>query len=275
LGEAFAISGVVRAKGGGSVADVTVTLLKRTSVPAQNGGAPVERSRQVDDVKTNTAGEFEFKDVAGGAYDVTVSVGWGVPPRPNVVQTTVKDVQAGKQGLVVEVESGLTIAGTVFGEDGEPAVEGWALGRSVDRTPSVNTDWVQIAGGRLEITGLLPGAYRITVYSGGGRREIVADAGAKDVRVEFGGTVRIRARVLNADGTPASGVSVEARADQGGGEAATDADGRCEIKGLPDGTYAVSAGKNQDGVAYGASQKDVQVRAGAAADVELRLVKQE
>jgi protocatechuate 3,4-dioxygenase beta subunit len=275
LAEAFSIAGALRAKGGGDVADVTVTLLRHGSVPNPAGGAPIERTYQVGDVKTNTAGEFEFKDVAGGAYDVAVSVGWGPPPRPNVATTSVANVQAGKQGLVIEVESGLTITGTVYGVDGEPAVEGWALGRSVDRTPSVNTDWVQIAGGRMEITGLVPGAYRITVYSGGGRREVVVDAGAKDVRVDFGGTVRIRARVLKADGTPAAGATVAARADQGGGQVLTDSDGRCEIKGLPDGTYVVEASQNSDGGNFAASQKDVQVRAGAAADVELRLEKRE
>jgi hypothetical protein len=273
LAEAFSVSGSVRKKGGGDVADVTVALMKRASVPNPDGGAPIEQTKQVASVRTNAAGDFEFKDVAGGTYDVAVSVGWGPPPRPNVVPTTVKNVQAGKQGLVVEVDGGLTITGTVYGDDGEPAVDGWALGHSLDADPAVNTDWVQIAGGRLEITGLLPGSYRLTVYSGGGRREIVAVAGAKDVRVEFGGTVRVRAHVLAADGAPAAGVTVEARGDQGGGESTTDADGRCEIKGLPDGAYVVEAGQMKDGANYAASQKDVQVRAGATADVELRLTK--
>jgi protocatechuate 3,4-dioxygenase beta subunit len=273
LAEAFSISGVVRAKGGGDVADVTVTLVERKSVPDPNGGVAHERTRQVASTRTSAAGEFELRDVAGGAYDVVVSVGWGPPPRPNVVQTTVKDVQAGKQGLVVEVESGLTIFGTVFGEDGEPAVDGWAYGSGVDGERSLRTDWVQIAGGRLELTGLVPGAYRITVYCDGGRREIVAEAGAKNVRVDFGGTVRIRARVLQADGAPAAGVVVEARGDQGGGQSQTDADGRCEIKGLPDGVYEIDAGLHKDGVAYTASRSDVDVRAGAVADVELRLEK--
>jgi len=275
LAEAFSITGAVRAKSGGDVADVTVTLLKRMTFVDLDSGASSERDRHVASTRTDAAGAFTLKDVAAGSYDVMVGVGWGPPPRPNIVQTTVKNVQAGRQGLVVEVESGMTITGTVYGEDGEPAVDGWALGRSVDRSPSVNSDWVQTTGGRLEITGLLPGAYRITVFSEGGRREIVADAGAKDVRVDFGGTVRIRARVLKADGTPAAGIAVNAHGDHGGGQAETDSDGRCQIKGLPDGTYVVEAAQDKDGDNYAASQKDVQVRAGAAAEVELRLEKRE
>jgi protocatechuate 3,4-dioxygenase beta subunit len=275
LAEAFSISGTLRAKGGGDVADVSVELIRRTTVPNPAGGDPVEQTNQVGRVKTTAAGEFEFRDIAGGAYDVKVSVGWGPPPRPNVAPTTVANVQAGKQGLVIDVESGLTISGTVYGEDGEPAVDGWAVGQSVDRSPPVSTDWVQVAGGRLEITGLLPSRYRITIYCGNARRDVVADAGAKDVRVDFGGAVRIRAHVLKADGTPAVGLGVEATGDQGGGAASTDAEGRCEIKGLPDGTYVVQTHQSQDDVTYVASQKDVQVRAGAAAEVELRLAKRE
>jgi hypothetical protein len=225
-------------------------------------------------VRTDSSGAFELKDVPSGTYDIKVALGWGGSPRPNIVPRTVSGIQAGRQDLVIEVDPGLTITGTVFGDGDQPATGGWIWGQPKEQRTAGEYVNAQIQpDGTFELTGMQAGTYDITFsIDGGGRKSLVLDAGARDVRVEFGGGGSIKVHVLKEDGTAASAVWVSANGEAGGGGANTDADGRAEIKGLGEGTYSVHAFQ-MSGVR--AQQEGVEVKVGGATDVELKLAKQE
>lgn len=277
LTQAFSITGVVRLKGGAGVGDVQVALMKRVEEkPDPQRTGSTANSRQIQNVRTGSGGEFELKDVPGGTYDLQVTVGWGMQPRPNVVPTTVKDVQAGRQSLVVEVDAGLTISGTAIGEDGKPIESGWVWGQADPPQSGASGVNGQIEEGSFEVTGLLPGKYRLTLSGNGGQQKvIVVEAGTKDLRVEFGGGGSIKIRVVKEDGTPAAGAWTWAQGPEGQGNQMTDGEGRCEIKGLGAGTYSVHASMNADKTNWSATEESVTVTVGGAADVELRLAKQQ
>ena len=276
LTQAFTISGTVRTKAGAAVADVEVALVKVSEVTDENGGT-TKSTDQIQDVRTDSSGAFEMKDVPAGTYDVNVRLGWGASPRPNIVPTTVKGVQAGRQDLVIEVEPGLTITGTVFGENGEPVTGGWMWARLQEVEGGSDYVNAQIEpDGTFELTGLSPGKYSVNIQvEGGGQRVRVLEAGAKDVHVDFGGGGSMKVHVVKADGTSAAGVWVSAHGEQGGGQANTDTEGRVELKGLGEGKYSVSAYQMDNSQAYQALQEGVEVKAGGATDVELKLAKQE
>jgi hypothetical protein len=235
-----------------------------------------ETSVEVEDTRTNAAGEFELKDIPAGTYDIRVTVGWGGQPRPNILPTTVKDVQAGQQAIVIECEAGLSISGTAIGEDGKLVMGGYVWAQPVEPQPGFRGISDSLDDGSFELTGLAPGKYRLTVVGGGGQQKtITAEAGAKDLRVEFGGGGSIKVRVT-IDGAAAPNAWVNAHGEQGQGNARTDAEGRAEIKGLPAGTYTVNAGMNLDKSNLYARQENVTVVVGSATgDINLALVKQQ
>lgn len=275
LTQAFTINGTVRMKSGAGVADVEVNLIKRVEAPSEDGHGTSTQTRQIQDVRTGSAGEFELKDVPAGSYDIRVALGWGASPRPNIVPTTISGIEAGRQNLVIEVEPGLTITGTVYGDAGQPATGGWLYGTRQDGKNSGEYVSAQIdADGTFELTGLSPGKYSVTFSpEGKGQKTRVLDAGAKDVRVEFAGGGSIKVHVLKDDGTAAAAVWVSVSGGEGGGSANTDADGRAEIKGLGDGTYTVNAFPAGGG--ENAQQEGVEVKTGGATDVELKLAKKQ
>ncbi len=273
LAQAFTVTGFVKTKDGAAVAEADVQLVKRTITPKDGGGTD-ESTREVESAQTGAAGDFELKNVPAGTYELHVgSSGWRPGTRPNFVATTVKDVPAGKQGLVVEVEPGLTIAGTIFGEDGQPAGDGYVWANRVDPTPGGN-DWVnaQIDAGKFELVGLTAGKYHVNVNAGGRRKTIVVEAGTSDARIEFAGGGSVRVHVTSDSGA-ASGAWVSASNESGGGQAMTDANGDCEIKSLAEGSYSVQASLRSGETFLHAQQDGVQVRSSGAVDVSLALAK--
>ena len=273
LAPAFSIKGTVRMRGGDVVPDVQVAAIRRTAAAGANGGNE-ESTSQVGNVRTDAAGEFELKNLPAGTYDVQVTLGWGQGPRPNIVPTTVKDVVAGREGLVIEADAGLTITGTVTGEDGEPMAQGWVWANAEKPKAGDQGVGCQIEAGRFELAGLAEGKYRITVSSGGGgQRTIVAEAGTKDVKVEFAAGGSLRVHVVGPDGASVEGVQVWVNSDQGSGSGVTDSDGKCEVKGLGEGTYTVYANLNKAGAPMHGQAKDVQVRPRGSTDVEIRVEK--
>ncbi len=273
LSQAYTITGTVRLKSGGGVADVEVNLVRNVEVPAEDGKGTHTETRELQDTRTGSAGEFELKDVPAGTYDLKITLGWGGSPRPNIVPKTVSGVEAGRQGVVIEVDQGLTITGTVFGEAGQPATGGWVWGQKQEgNTPGENVSAQIQPDGTFELTGLAATKYQITFSAeGSGQKSRVLEAGAKDVRIEFGGGGSIKVHVLKDDAAAAA-IWVSANGEPGGGGATTDAEGRAEIKGLSEGSYTVHA-FGMDG--FSAQQDAVQVKAGGATEVELKLAKQQ
>jgi len=281
LTQAFAISGLVRAKGGEPLGNVQVDLMK--AVDPSNGGAMgvakagggfTSRTTSVKSTRSNADGTFEFKEVPGGTYDLRTSVpNWDQSAKPNIVPTTVKNVAAGTQNVLIEADAGLTISGTAYGEDGQPVAAGYVWAQPVDKNGGDMAS-SQIEAGKFELVGLPPGKYRVNV-SGAGmqQKSVVFEAGAKDVRIDFGGGGSVRVHVTSEGGVAASGARVWAQGDAGSAQGVTDADGRCELKSLGEGTYTVQANmRSGDSYVFG-KQEGVQVRAGGPTDVDVQLAK--
>ena len=245
LAPAFSIAGTVRARQGAGLAGVRVRA-KREGKPGDEGW----------DSSTSTSrdGRFEIRDLPAGNYEIVAEAGWGGgADRPNLVPVTMKGVVAGTKDLLVEVEEGLKIAGTVLKPDGTPVPEGWVSASRIQAPgetgsgPNANGPIIE---GKFELVGLTPGKYRIWV---GGQnlsgKQVTAEAGDDSVKIQFGEGGSIAGRVLKPDGTPAAGgwVSVHLKEGEGNGWTQVGADGKYTVKELPAGTYQVTAGLNSTG----------------------------
>ena len=237
-------------------------------------------SATVRSANSTKEGRFEIRDLPAGTYEVRAEPGWG-PGRPNLVPTTVKGVAAGTQDLLLEVEEGLRITGTVLRADGTPLPEGNVNAQQVlpegegGNPVSANGPVLQ---GKFELTGLAPGKYRLGV--GGSDvpwKQVEVEAGGEPVKIQYGQGGGIDGRVVKADGSPAAGVFVWAQGPEAGSGAVAGPDGRFSVRELPAGTYAVSATLQAgEGPAQHGTVQGVAVAAGSVAPgVEIALQAEE
>jgi protocatechuate 3,4-dioxygenase beta subunit len=256
LAAAFSISGTVRSRQGAVLANVRVRARREGGDEEWDGSG-----------NTNREGRFEIRDLPAGTYEVLVEAGWGAgPSKPNLVPARVKGVNAGTQDLLVEVEEGLRITGTVLRADGTPVPEGWVSANVIAKageTPArgVNAPLIE---GKFELTGLAPGRYRIGI--GGGDvpfKQVEADAGTEGLKVQYGQGGGVDGRVLNPDGTAAGGAYVHANGPAGASWAQAGADGKFSLREVPAGTYTVSANKEADGKDYQGITENVAVTTGS------------
>ncbi len=266
LAQAFSISGTVRLRQGAGLGNVRV----RAKLEGKENDNGWDNS-----TSTNREGRFEIRDLPAGTYEVLVEAGWGTG-RPNLVPVTVKGVVAGTGDLLVEAEEGLKISGTVLKADGTPVPEGW-IGASRIPAPG-ETDGASNANaavveGKFELVGLKPGKYRLNV---GGQnlpgKQVEAEAGGENVRIQYGQGGGIDGRVLRPDGSPAVGAWVSAHAPEGNSWSRCGADGRYSLRELPPGTYTVSSGWNAGERNYSGRTEGIQVATGsnaAAPDISL------
>jgi hypothetical protein len=291
LEPAFVISGIVRFRDGRPVAGADVAATRTPQDPGEY---------QRYDAKSGDDGKFVVEDVPAGKFEVVVSAGFGGEPgkpQSNVRPLRVANVAAGDQGLVFEVEPGLTIAGRVLLPDGKPAEEGSVSAvRVEEEAPSQGSErgaaaadaWrrqftavAQIHKGRFELVGLDAGKYRVSSsVDGVPAASVVAEAGAADVVVQLprGGT--IKGRVILPDGKPAkeAWVTIE---DEGEEDADTpsedtDAEGKFTLTGVTPGVHRVTASFDTDDDSYEGEIKGVTVRVDATTEgVEIKLLKSE
>jgi protocatechuate 3,4-dioxygenase beta subunit len=234
LGAAYTISGIVRSRQGGPLSNVRI----RATREGGNG--------ENESANTNRDGRFEVRDLAAGTYEVLAEAGWGAgSSRPNLIPAKVSGVTAGTQDLLIEVEEGLRISGVVLLGDGTPVAEGWANANQVmkagDKGAPVSASG-PVLDGKFDLAGLVPGRY--TVGVGGNNlpyKTVQADAGASDVKIQYGQGGSIEGRVRRADGTSAAQVWVGANGPDGSAGDQTDADGKFLIEEVPNGTYTVGA----------------------------------
>ena len=259
VAQAYLIAGVVRAKGGQPLANVRVRA--RRDGGEGNGSA-----------NTNRDGRFEIRDLPAGTYEVKAEPGWGVgSTRPNLIPVVAAGVPAGSTDVLLEAEEGLRITGTVTRGDGTPVQEGWYNAQQVlppgDKGTAVTVNG-PLLDGKLEISGLAPGRYRIGI---GGNdlpwKQVEAEAGAEGVKVQYGQGGSIDGRVMRADGSPAAGLWITATGPDGITGAPVGPDGKFSIKEVPAGNYAVAVAEQVEGKAHHATADGVSVANGSSTNL--------
>jgi len=247
LAQAFVISGTVRFDDGSPAANVRVSAIQKTETTTST----------VANERTNSAGDFVLRDIPAGTYDLKVGQNWWRSAGSGVVERIVEGIQAGQEGVQIEVSSGLAIEGEVFMPSGDPALEGWV---QATRLPDPNEAEPRnlsangaVQEGKFRVTGLVPGMYRVTVnVSGVSARTIDAEAGTTDlvVRVSVGGKVSGRATGPDGEALATAWITLQTvgESPSGGGNAQTDADGRYTLSGVAPGTYRANVWLNKDGV---------------------------
>ena len=271
LAPAFVISGTVRFNDGTPAASVRVAAQQK-----KEDGSTTD----VESTDTNAAGDFVLRDVPAGEYELRVGQNWWGGGGAGVVPRTIEGVQAGQEGVQIEVTSGMTISGKVFLANGSPAVEGWVSCSRIPQPGELNQEKLSRNGpileGTFEIKGLLPGKYNVSVnVQGAGARAVKTEAGASDVVVRFSEGGKISGRVTGPDGSAAVGANVWASGDAGSSNATTDANGHYSIGGLAPGTYSIGVwaqvdGKTLQGNAEGFALDDGDDRTGV--DVSLKSI---
>lgn len=269
LAQAFRIAGVVRCEGRAvSNASVTLVRLRESRDPS---GAELRTEDQVDSERTDAEGRFAFDQVAGGSYRVNVGGGWWGEDRPNVRPKTVDGIVAGNEGVVIEMDAGLSIAGRVVLPDGTNAPAGQVHANrifQVGEQPAPNEQtWANagLADGSFELVGLAPGTWQVTVQVPGfATWSQQAPAGRKDLSITLAAGGTVTGRLLDPDGKPVQGAWVQA--EGGGANGMSDADGRFKIEGVAVGTAKLVARRWAAPRLVGAAE-NVEVRAGSATDV--------
>jgi protocatechuate 3,4-dioxygenase beta subunit len=277
---ALRISGVVRFADGRPAVGVSV------AASANASARDTDEDDDEDDEDDNWEGEsqvtgpggaFEIGGLAPGTYDVTVSAGWE-EGAADVQPKTVRSVAAGTSGLQVEVLPGLSIEGSVVRADGTPVEDGWvhaeAIGDDEDQSPVDRQDGSgEVTDGRMVVTGLAPGRYRLHVDADDQIVTVEAVAGARDVRVKLAVTGSIRGTLRRPDGSVFPHATIMVHGPNGNGWSVSGKKGTYEVKGLPAGRYSVEATGGVDGVDWSGERVDVDVAEGvesAGIDLVLR-----
>ena len=206
------IGGIVKTRSGNAVSGATVIIMARAGA----GGLP--DWSYVPDVKvmTDKEGRWRFSEMPSGWNSVYVTV-----THPDYVPTFMqRDVprpsdlllKAKKAELVLD--EGLALAGTVVDDQGRP-IGGAKVGLGADRQvrhrdfPSVTTG----ANGHFQFDHVPPGTQTVTAQSPGRAPEladVVVAQGMKAVELRLGPGQLIRGRVVNPQGKPLVGATVEA-----------------------------------------------------------------
>lgn len=255
---AFVISGTVRFTDGTPASGVRVSA----GMKQEDGSLANQANAQ-----TNAAGDFVLRDLPAGTYDLEVGQNWWGGDGAGVVPRTVEGVGAGREGILIEVTTGMSISGKVVLADGNPALEGWVTCRRLVQEGELNTQNLNrnapIVEGTFDVKGLLPGRYQVTVnVTGASSRNLEADAGAADLLIRFSQGAKVSGRVTGPDGRGVAAASVWAQGKEGGGNATTDDDGRYAIGGLAPGTYRIAAYAATEGAPLQGASEEITVADG-------------
>jgi uncharacterized GH25 family protein len=250
LSKGLAITGKVRDENGKAVGGFYVQAVGKDSNGNQDWTK--QRSGQVQ-----ADGSFRLGGLPTGNYDLTFHASGG-GSGTGVAPTTVKNVAAGTEDLVVNVKQGLPVSGKIVDEKGNPPGQpgNFQVQPSDDHSGTGATWGNYQADGVFTSQPLEPGkTYDIVVHPmgstmGGTLKGVVA--GQKDlvVVVKKGGT--ITGRILDEAGKAVGqGVQVHAFADgapekrnEPGGQAygVSNASGEFTISGLGDHRFRITAG---------------------------------
>ena len=245
LDPALEISGRVEYEDGSPVVGARVSA---GSAGTQNFYAPGLQHH------TGSDGSFTVSPLKPGAYTLAVDPPW--QGNVSVKPVRMEGVSAGTTDLVVQATRGMSISGVVVNQDGEPVTN---IQFNVQPPPDENTRHVQWRSartdgdGKFEIGGLGPGDHLLHFRAGAGysaRQVPGIAAGTTDVRVELGAALSISGWVMNADGSPAAGIQLQAQSSstastptqiwgRGGSANKTGNDGAFTLSGLSPGNYRI------------------------------------
>ena len=185
-------------------------------------------------------GKYRIENVPAGETQVR-AMGGTMRNRASTAPMKVTVVANGEVEADLEFRSDITVRGRVT-EGGQPVV-----GRRI-AFEGDGSEWETRTGegGLYEIAGIEPGMYQVSVEAG--RRSFstryqVNGSSTFDVAIAF---AAIAGRVLDADGAPLAGVSVEVSDDEGRmnhGAAKTDANGAFSVSANDAPSFVVSASK--------------------------------
>ena len=212
------------------------------------GGATVKVGELA--VATDPDGSFRF---VGLKEDSDAS--FHVEPPSGYVKPKAQKAKVGDTDIVVRLMEGLSIAGRVVRDEGDPTFQsGWvnAHWKKVGDSPSGNASTQLKGNGTFEVKGIPPNvkvSLQVQLWTGSNTNSIAPirasniEPGDMDVRLEIGRGVAISGFIVNADGTPFTGqahINVqhkESKRYSGGGQAK--ANGEWKIQGLEPGEYTV------------------------------------
>ena len=217
---------------------------------------------------TDAEGRFRFVGLTQGKYGILLQAWQGSRHDGNVLSGG-DDVAAGDTGVRMTMLAGVKIAGVIVDETGQAIANAWI---NANPPSGMGRNARSDKNGSFEITGLPAG--QVTVNANAAGRPPVnlqkVDTGNLGLRIEMPKGGSIAGRVLDASGAVYANQNLQFKKTDGGthqGWAQTNQEGRFNAQMLPEGTYEVSAYKQDDG-------KWTQVKLGSAKtgeDVELRI----
>lgn len=230
-----AVSGQVRASGGGSIAGAAVTLADLSG-------------RQIAVATTGTTGEYRLAAPGRGSYLVIVSAAGHQPAAGTVIAA------GGGARHDVVLRGGSGLAGTVrVGESGEP-VSG-AMVTVADGRGEIAGVTTTGADGSFSLTQLAEGHYALvvaaTAYTPVAAHVVVKEGELLRRDVELPASGRVAGTVLDAGGDqPFPGARLSLVSETGTEVAATTADGRGDFmfSDVPAGRYTLVASGYRPGV---------------------------
>ena len=205
-------AGSVKTRDGKAVAGATVIIMARAGADSSPDWS------YVPDVKvtTDTEGRWRFNEMPSGWSRVYINV-----THPDYVPTfmqrdvpTPSDLMLKARKAEMILDEGVALAGRVVDDQGRP-LAGAKIGLGADRRimqsdfPSVATD----AEGRFRFGHVPAGTQTVTAQSPGRAPEladVVVAQGMKPVEFRLGPGHLIRGRVVNPQGKPLDGVTVQA-----------------------------------------------------------------
>jgi len=221
-------------------------------------------------VQVGADGSFRLEGFAEDAVATIHVQAWSQSKDRSFRPLVVKGVRAGTEGLVLRLELGVSVSGTIVDADGKPAT---GIYVSVQDPEGRGYGAEMAVDGAFTIKGLTPGPVELNVQSQTDGRSraagIKVEAPSKDVRIVLPRMLKLTGRILGNDTKGFYVAAMPAGPDRAKGGnamgAATAADGTFSIDVPGEGPYRLTAQRSGDD-RYGLMEP---VRVGAEVSVPL------
>jgi protocatechuate 3,4-dioxygenase beta subunit len=178
--------------------------------PAQDAEVTLSWSGPGQVARTDGDGRFQFSGLEPGRYDLVARQGPLVAHAPGLAVTVAQT----RADVVLTLDRGLTIGGSVLDGDGKPVAQAQVEDRRQGDGDAPLLRARSGPDGRYRLEGALPGLHEVRAVAEGRRwaRTIrrVAGADVSDVDLRLEAAARVRGRVLTAAGAPVPGARVVA-----------------------------------------------------------------